>query len=108
MNMVSNRFTLFRTCSCFAEEMLARLVHGSGRRISKTSFCFSDEKFFSFDAVAPGRYLHTFSREKQARRNNAGFLLLRPVLLRPIMVIIINSSHHYDYNYNHNYNCNCS
>ena len=33
--------------------------------------CFSDEKIFRIDAVAPGRSFHAFYREKQRRRNNA-------------------------------------
>ena len=33
--------------------------------------CFSDEKIFRIDAVAPGRSFHTFYRGKQGRRNNA-------------------------------------
>ena len=99
--IVSNRFTLSRTCSpkanhclrlrplvirrvphledrhirdCrkFAEEMLVRLALASGKRISRklaTSrrldldvICFSDEKIFRVDAVAPGRSFHTFYR----------------------------------------------
>ena len=56
----------------FAEEMLAKLALGSGRRISRrisTSrrldldvICFSDEKIFRVDAAAPGRSFHTFYR----------------------------------------------
>ena len=103
LKIVSNRFTLSRTCSRkairllrlrplvirtvphlqdrhirdrrkFAEEMLARLALGSGRRISRkisTSrrldldvICFRDEKIFRSDAVAPGRSFHTFYREE--------------------------------------------
>ena len=99
VKIVSNRFTLSRTCSrkairClrlrplvirtvphledrhirdrrkFAEEVLARLALASGRRTSRkiaTSrrldldvTCFSDEKIFRVDAVAPGRSFHTF------------------------------------------------
>ena len=65
----------------FAEEMLARLALGSGRRISRkisTSrrldldvIRFSDEKIFRVDAAAPGRSFHTFYRGKVGRRNNA-------------------------------------
>ena len=68
-------------CLKFAEEMLARLALGSGRRISRkisTSrrldldvICFSDEKIFRVDAAAPGRSFHTFYRWKLGRRNNA-------------------------------------
>ena len=111
--IVSNRFTLSRTCSrkairClrlrplvirtvprlqerhirdrrkFAEEMLARLALGSGRRVSRkisTSrrldldvICFSDEKIFRVDAAAPGRSFHTFGRGRVGRRNNATLL----------------------------------
>ena len=110
VKIVSNRFTLSRTSSRkairllrlrplvirtvphlqdrhirdrrkFAEEMLARLALGSGRRISRkisTSrrldldvICFSDEKIFRVDAAAPGRSFHTFYRKKWRRRNNA-------------------------------------
>ena len=99
LKIVSNRFTLSRTSSRkairllrlrplvirtvphlqdrhirdrrkFAEEMLARLALGSGRRISRkisTSrrldldvICFSDEKIFRVDAAAPGRSFQTF------------------------------------------------
>ena len=110
VKMVSNRFTLSRSCSrkairClrlrplvirsvphlqyrhirdrrkFAEEMLARLALASGRRISRMIsssrrlnldvICFSDEKIFRIDAVAPGRSFHTLYRGKVGRRNNA-------------------------------------
>ena len=110
VKIVSNRFTLSRTSSKkairllrlrplvirtvphlqdrhirdrpkFAEEMLATLALGSGRRISRkisTSrrldldvICFSDEKIFRVDAAAPGRSFHTFYRRKVERRNNA-------------------------------------
>ena len=110
VKIVSNRFTLSRTSSRkairllrlrplvirtvphlqdrhirdrrkFAEEMLARLALGSGRRISRkisTSrrldldvICFSDEKIFRVDAAAPGRSFYTFYRGKVERRNNA-------------------------------------
>ena len=110
LKIVSNRFTLSRTSSRkairwlrlrplvirtvlhlqdrhirdrrkFAEEMLARLALGSGRRISRkisTSrwldldvICFSDEKIFRVDAAAPGRSFHPFYREKVGRRINA-------------------------------------
>ena len=111
VKIVSNRFTLSRTSSrkairllCvrplvirtvlhlqdrhirdrrkFAEEMLARLVLGSGRRISRkisTSrrrldldvICFSDERIFRVDAAAPGCSFHSFFLGKVQRRNNA-------------------------------------
>ena len=110
VKIMSNRFTLSRTSSRkairlvhlrplvirtvphlqdrhirdrrkFAEEMLARLVLGSGRRIARkisTSrrldmdvICFSDEKIVRVDAAAPGRSFHTFYRGKVGRRNNA-------------------------------------
>ena len=41
---VSNRFTLSRTFSHFAEEMLARLALGSGRRISSTLLASATRK----------------------------------------------------------------
>ena len=63
-----------------AEEMLARLALGSGRRISRKIatcrrldldvICFSDEKIFRVDAVAPGQRFHTFPREKQGEVTN--------------------------------------
>ena len=104
VNIVSNRFTLSRTSSRkatrllrlrplvirtvphlqdfhirdrrkFAEEMLATLALGSGRRVSRkisTSrrldldvICFSDEKIFKVDAAAPGRSFHTFYGRKR-------------------------------------------
>ena len=71
MKMVSNRFTLSRTFSHFAEEMLARLALGSGRRISSTSLASVKRKIFRIDAVAPGRSFHTFYKGKEERRNNA-------------------------------------
>ena len=65
----------------FAEEMLARLALASGRRISRKTatsrrldldvICFSDDKIFRVDAVAPGRSFHIFYRGKVGRRNNA-------------------------------------
>ena len=65
----------------FAEEMLARLALGPGRRIARkistsrrldldVTF-FSDEKIFRVDAAAPGRSSHTFYQGKVERRNNA-------------------------------------
>ena len=61
-----------RDCRKLTEEMLAKLaLLASGRRISRkieTSrrldldvICFSDEKIFRVDAVAPGHRFHTFS-----------------------------------------------
>ena len=44
VKMVSHRFTLSRTFSRFAEEMLARLALGSRRRISSTSFASATRK----------------------------------------------------------------
>ena len=103
MKIVSNRFTLSRTSSRkairllrlrplvirtvphlqdrhtrdrrkFAEEMLARLALGSGRRISRkisTSrrldldvICFSDEKIFRVDAAAQVAVFTRFIGEK--------------------------------------------
>ena len=66
----------------FAEKMLARrLALASGRRISRKIssrrrlnldvICFSDEKIFRVDAVAPGLSFHTFYGGKVGRRNNA-------------------------------------
>ena len=63
----------------FAEEMLARLALASGRRISRKIsssrrlnpdvICFSDEKIFRVDAVAPGRSFHSFYQGKVGRRD---------------------------------------
>ena len=75
MKMVSNRFTLSRTFSHFAEEMLARLALGSGRRISSTSLASGKRNIFRIDAVARGRSFHTFYKGKEGRRNNATRLL---------------------------------
>ena len=94
VKIVSNRFTLSRTFRPlvirtvphleirhvrdrrkFAEEMLGRLALASGRRISRkisssprlnlNVICFSDEKIFRVDAVAPGRSFHTFFLEQR-------------------------------------------
>ena len=70
--MVSSRFTLSRTFSRFAEEMLARLALGSRKAHSEHVTCFSDEKIVRVDAVAPGRSFHTFSQAKQ------GDVIFRP------------------------------
>ena len=69
----------------FAEEVLARLALGSGRRIARKIsssrrpnldvICFSDEKIFRVDATAPGRSFHTFYRGKVVRRNIRDLLL---------------------------------
>ena len=62
----------------FAEELLARLALASGKRISRKIsssrlpnldvICFSDEKIFRADAVAPGRSFHLFFGIHHAKR----------------------------------------
>ena len=68
MKMVSNRITYIQS--------LRRKDAGEvGAWIWTAHFehvtCFSDEKIFRIDAVAPGRSFHTFYQGKQGRRNNA-------------------------------------
>ena len=69
--MLSNRFTLSRTFSRFAEEMLARLALGSGKRISSTSLASAMRKSSELTLRHPGRSFHTFYWGKVWRRYNA-------------------------------------
>ena len=71
VNILSNRFTLSRTFSRFAEEMLARLALGSGRRISSTSLASATRKSSELTLWLQVAVFTHFIGRKQGRRNNA-------------------------------------
>ena len=71
VKMVSNRFTLSRIFNRFAEEMLASLALGSGRRISSTSLASATRKSSELTLWLQVAVFTRFIGEKVGRRNNA-------------------------------------